>query len=273
MPFFFTTVWLFAGKYHRFGGLSQYFIPSSGYLPICFYKLEAEPISFRVMSKDLHQKRIEDKIREIAATADEIPGVIIIHELPDFVVHYMSPRGLNAIGMTLAQVEKMTSQEYHERFFNAEDARDYVPKIASLLDRNTDETVNYFQQVRTSETQDWDWYLSGTRILLRDSENKPLLTITIAMHIDPKHHITSKVSRLQDENNFLKKNFERFGTLTTREREVLKHQSLGKTSGQISKSLHISAATVETHRKNIKRKLDISSSFDLSMYARAFDLI
>jgi DNA-binding CsgD family transcriptional regulator len=225
------------------------------------------------MSKDLLQKQIEDKIREIVAVADEIPGVIIIHELPDFIVHYMSPRGLKAIGKTLAEVEKMTSKEYHERFFNAEDAADYVPKISSLLERNTDETVNYFQQVRTSKTQDWDWYLSGTRILMRDDENKPLLTITIAMHIDPKHHITSKVARLQDENIFLRKNFERFGTLTNREREILKQQALGKTSSQISKVLHISSATVETHRKNIKRKLDISSSFDLSMYARAFDLI
>jgi DNA-binding CsgD family transcriptional regulator len=225
------------------------------------------------MSKDLLQKRIEDKIKEIAAIAEEIPGVIIIHELPDFIVHYMSPRGLKAIGKTLAEVEKMTSKEYHDLFFNAEDANDYVPKIAGLLDRNTDETVNYFQQVRTSKTHDWDWYLSGTRILLRNDENKPVLTITIAMHIDPKHHITSKVSRLLDENNFLRKNFERYGTLTNREKEVLKQQALGKTSSQISKTLHISSATVETHRKNIKRKLNISSSFDLSMYARAFDLI
>jgi DNA-binding CsgD family transcriptional regulator len=225
------------------------------------------------MSKDHLQKRIADKIAEIATVADQIPGVIVIHSLPDFTVQYMSAAGLKGIGKTLKEVEQMSNKEYHDRFFNPDDAADYVPKIMSLLEKNTDETVNFFQQVRTSETSEWDWYLSGIRILLRDDDNRPVLTINIALHIDPKHHITSKVTRLLEENNFLKKNFERFIKLTAREKEVLKLQAIGRTSTQISKLLHISAATVETHRKNIKRKLDITSSYDLSMYARAFDLI
>lgn len=224
------------------------------------------------MSEDLQQK-IADKIREIAAVADQIPGVIIIHSLPDFTVRYMSDAGLRSIGKRLAEVENMTSQEYHEQFFNPDDAADYVPKIASLLERNTDETVNFFQQVRTSKTAEWDWYLSAIKILLRDKDNQPVLTINIAMHIDPKHHITGKVTRLLEEKNFLRKNFEKFASLTKREKEILKLQAIGKTSTQISKVLHISASTVETHRKNIKRKLKIKSNFDLSLYARAFDLI
>jgi DNA-binding CsgD family transcriptional regulator len=86
-------------------------------------------------------------------------------------------------------------------------------------------------------------------------------------------HITDKVARLREENSFLRKNYEKFIALTKREREILKCIALGKTTNEVSDELHISVATAETHRKNIKRKLDISSSFDLSMYARAFDLI
>jgi DNA-binding CsgD family transcriptional regulator len=225
------------------------------------------------MSTDPLQKRIADKIREIAAIADQFPGVIVIHSLPDFAVQYMSKAGLESIGKTLKEVEQMSSKEYHDRFFNAEDASDYVPKIQSLLARNTDEVVNFFQQVRTSETTEWDWYLSGIKILMRDDDNQPVLTINTALHIDPKHHITGKVMRLLEENNFLKKNVEKFSQLTKREKEILKLQALGQTSSTISRTLHISASTVETHRKNIKRKLNITSTFDLSMYARAFDLI
>ncbi len=222
---------------------------------------------------DQLKKEISDKIRKISSTADEIPGVVIIHDLPDFTVRYMSARGLRGIGQTLEEVTQMSNKQYHDKFFNPEDASDYVPKIFELLERNTDEVVYFFQQVRTSSTQEWDWYMRAIKILLRDEFNKPVLTITVAMQIDPGHHITSKVSRLLEENNFLRKNYEKFGTLTAREKQGLSNLALGKTSAEVSRHLNISVATAETHRKNIKRKLDISSSYDLSMYARAFDLI
>src|SRR5688572_23409638 len=110
------------------------------------------------------KKRVTDKIREISAIADQIPGVIIIHDLPDFTVQYMSERGLKGIGKTLEEIERMSNKEYHEKFFNTEDANDYVPKIFGLLERNTDEVVYFFQQVRTSVSQEWDWYMSAIKI-------------------------------------------------------------------------------------------------------------
>jgi DNA-binding CsgD family transcriptional regulator len=219
------------------------------------------------------KEKIAEKIRQISSVADEIPGVIIIHDLPDFSIQYMSKPGLEGIRMKPEDILHMSNQEYHERFFNPEDAKDYVPKIIALLERNTNENVSFFQQVRTSQQSDWDWYHSAIRILMRDEQNKPILTITHAMKIDPEHHITLKVSRLLEENNFLRKHYSQFSDISKREKEVLKLLALGKTSAEISKELFISTATVETHRKNIKRKLDISTSYQISQYARAFDLI
>jgi DNA-binding CsgD family transcriptional regulator len=225
------------------------------------------------MEKKALQNRISETINTIAPMADQLPGVVIIHALPDFSVQYISERGARLLGKTRKEIEKMSNKEYHERFFNAEDAVDYVPKITGLLERNTDEVVSFFQQVRTSETQEFDWYMSTIKILMRDDCHKPLLTITLAMQIDPKHHITSKVTRLLEENNFLRRHYHQFSKITKREQEVLKCIALGKTTAEFAKELHISVATAETHRKNIKRKLDIRSSYHLSLYARAFDLI
>lgn len=44
--------------------------------------------------------------------------------------------------------------------------------------------------------------------------------------------------------------------LTKREREVLSQIANGSTSPQIATALGISVKTVETHRKNMQRKLD-----------------
>jgi DNA-binding CsgD family transcriptional regulator len=167
----------------------------------------------------------------------------------------------------------LSNEEYHSRFFNAEDAKNYVPKILGLLESNSNEIVSYFQQVRTSTDREWDWYMSMSKILLRDDDNKPLLTITTAMQIDPQHYFTAKANRLLEQNVFLRKNYDKFVKLSEREREILKLLTLGKSATEIGTALNISPATAETHRKNIKKKLDTTNSYELSEYARAFDLV
>jgi DNA-binding NarL/FixJ family response regulator len=111
------------------------------------------------------------------------------------------------------------------------------------------------------------------KILMRDDAGKPVLLITFACPVDPMSHVTTKVSRLLEENEFLRTHYHQFSKLGKREKDVLKLLALGKSSAKIAEELFISVATVETHRKNIKNKLNANSSFDLSLYARAFDLI
>lgn len=55
--------------------------------------------------------------------------------------------------------------------------------------------------------------------------------------------------------------------LTPRERQVLKLIAEGKTSKEIAKLLFISIHTVNNHRKNIKKKLQILKNADIVKYA------
>ena len=93
------------------------------------------------------------------------------------------------------------------------------------------------------------------------------------MPIDPTHHITAKVQRLLDENNLLREKQKLFSSLTKREKEVLKMMAWGKNSNEIAGKLFISEQTVETHRKNIRAKLNPGSSYDLVIFAQAFNII
>ncbi|NMG27894.1 response regulator [Aromatoleum evansii] len=55
--------------------------------------------------------------------------------------------------------------------------------------------------------------------------------------------------------------------ITARERQVLQLIAEGHTSGRIAERLHLAASTVEVHRRNIMRKLDLHSVAELTKYA------
>lgn len=54
--------------------------------------------------------------------------------------------------------------------------------------------------------------------------------------------------------------------LGDREQEVLEHVARGWTSSQIAEHLHIAPSTVEVHRRNIMRKLNLHSVAELTRY-------
>ena len=55
--------------------------------------------------------------------------------------------------------------------------------------------------------------------------------------------------------------------LTSREQTILLELAQGKANREVAEDLQISVHTVDTHRKNIKRKLGISSTAGLTRYA------
>lgn len=58
-----------------------------------------------------------------------------------------------------------------------------------------------------------------------------------------------------------------FEILGSREREVLQLLAEGLTSSQMAERLGVSTSTIETHRRNIMRKLDVHSVAELTKYA------
>lgn len=220
------------------------------------------------------ETQIAAAVNEIAAVADKLPGVVIIHDLRDRSVVWMSPLGLKHLNATLDEVVGQSLDQYHNKYFNPEDAEDYGPKIMSWLERDVEgETLTHFQQVRFYGQQDWVWHVGTIKVLLRDEDHKPVLVIAMSFPVDAMHHMTAKASRLLEENNFLRQNFNNYAKLTSREQEVLRLMAMGKSSAESAAELFITATTIETHRKNIKQKLKTNSYYKLSMYARAFDLI
>jgi FixJ family two-component response regulator len=68
----------------------------------------------------------------------------------------------------------------------------------------------------------------------------------------------------------VRRNVERFGTLTPREREVLREVARGRLNKQIAFDLGISEVTVKLHRGNVMRKMEAASIGEL---IRAWEIL
>ena len=81
-----------------------------------------------------------------------------------------------------------------------------------------------------------------------------------------KKPLSTSLSTLVSDRDALDGNNHRV-PLTTREREVLQLIAEGNTHAKIAQLLHISVRTVDTHRNNILKKLDLHDAASLVSYA------
>jgi DNA-binding CsgD family transcriptional regulator len=212
------------------------------------------------------------KLEQLKKVADSLPGVVIVHNVETLSVEFMSSRGLKELGLTMPELAELGA-DYNKLYFNEQDAADYIPKVIALMERgHEDEVVTFFQQVRFSVEGEWLWHLSSTGIFHKVGA-KTTHIITIACPVDKEHHIVSKITHLLDEKNFLVKHQKAYDSLTKQEKKIIRHMAIGKSSHEIAEELNISVATVNTHRKNIRAKLEAKTMFDITKFAQAFNLI
>lgn len=219
------------------------------------------------------EDRIAQKIAEIAATADQYPAVVIIHHVPTQTVRYLSKWGLELLGATLEELTAL-GPAFSPTYFNPAESDEYMARVFQLMYENEGPEVHtFYQQVRTTERAGWSWYLTAVRRLLCNEQGSPLLVMGLAVPLHPDNHFAAKVQRLIDENQFLRQHSAAYARLSARERDVLRLLALGLSAAEIAGALFISVQTAETHRRNIRQKLNASTAFELGQYARAFDLI
>lgn len=88
-----------------------------------------------------------------------------------------------------------------------------------------------------------------------------------------KRFICSEVKTILSEQIFEEDNAIGVNTLSSRELDVIKHIKEGLSSKEISTQLSISLKTVEVHRHNILKKLNLKNSAALVNYINASGLV
>jgi DNA-binding CsgD family transcriptional regulator len=217
---------------------------------------------------------LQEQIKLLQGIDHKLPIIVVVHKLADKSIEYMSEYGLKTLKTTLPELIQLGAA-YQEKYFNKDEIADYSTLLPDLLiATDEDKIITYFQQARSSVDEAWTWYLSSSKIFLRDTTTgQASHIITCAAPIGPKHQITNKINRVLEENSFLRQNQAIFASLTKREKEILKFTALGETSAEIAERLHIAEQTAITHRRNIRAKLNAQSNYDFTKFAQAFNLI
>lgn len=113
--------------------------------------------------------------------------------------------------------------------------------------------------------------VQNTTPLAFDSEMKPIIGLAhyTVLGNGVKLPITASAKLLNDNNEYETRYFNNFSQkllnqgLTNRERDVVRLLILNYSSKEISEKLNISSHTVDTHRRNILKKLNVSSTGEL----------
>lgn len=216
---------------------------------------------------------IQEKIQDFAPVAELMPEVVVIHELDGFKPLYMSSKGLKLLGITLKELIALR-EDYKSIVLNDEVMCDFLKSLEEMFNEEKEwNSYSIFHQVQLKDKKDYSWFVSSIKAFLKNENNRTTHTVTIAFPLGHFQHIPQKAEKLLKESLFSKAHLKKFLSLSPRAIEVLKLVATGKSTNEISDELNISPDTVNSHRKLIKQKLNISNSYDFLKYARSYDLI
>jgi DNA-binding NarL/FixJ family response regulator len=112
--------------------------------------------------------------------------------------------------------------------------------------------------------------IGASGYILKDSPADQLVTAIREVHRGGSCLSPRLLTRLVDDFRMQGRGVARqprFGTLTKREREILKMLAEGRSVKDIAASFDLSVKTVEAHKFNLMRKLDIHNKAQLVQYA------
>ena len=153
---------------------------------------------------------------------------------------------------------------------------DYNPKyfdsngLLSWLKLNTNCRV----VILSSQEKKWDivksLQLNVFAYLTKESTKEEILKGLRSAAKGEKYFCSYVLNVLMKQNTEIKEsnNYVGIQRLTERELEITKLVAAGKKNKEIAEELNVSPHTIHTHRKNILKKLGVSSALELSIYVK-----
>ncbi|MFC4873940.1 response regulator transcription factor [Negadavirga shengliensis] len=198
----------------------------------------------------------------------ELCNEIFYHSDENFHYLYLNEQGCDWFGMSNEDILKIKGS-FLEKFYHPHTLHFELPKIKRFFKPNSRNLVySNCLQIFNPAMQSYSICL-----VFMKKFNGSCGYISFIMPIENLQGISKKVRRILSEEHFKHSHKKDFDDLTSRETEILKLLARGSNNPQISDQLFISRRTVEQHRKNINRKLQIKSFRDILSYAYAFDLV
>lgn len=161
-------------------------------------------------------------------------------------------------------------QSFASLFYHPDDQHLVKIKTEFFEQKNGGTWAGIFRVKNTNGQWIWIYY----RHFAMGSDAEGLPTHIGGFFFDFANHLQTPV-QLKELMNEMKKheNHEKIRSLTKRETEIIRLITKGNDHTAIAAKLNISPNTVDTHRKNILRKLDLHNIGSLSCFATEMGLV
>lgn len=203
------------------------------------------------------------------SVADKVPYAVHLNDAETLEVIKTNKMHSEITGHHIDEIREM-GVAYLEKHIHPRTMQ-VIPEILPSLysELSVHQTFNFIQYFRMNEEARYIPLITFTKATKLPNG----LVVCISPIVEQFGKLSKKMEQVVEMDQFKLKHFRRFQQLTDREVEVLSLLANGYNNPKIADKLFLSRSTVETHRKNIKRKLELKSFRDLMRYSFAFDLV
>lgn len=208
------------------------------------------------------------KTDDFDAVINSVPYCISLNDPQTFELLHVNKGHAEISGFTKEEVREKW-EEYIQIVhpYSVSSILEFLPEFYE--NGNSNQTIAFVQYVKGMQDADFSPYITFSKPSCLPGDLKLWLTVR-PCEFDK---YSSRMKRIIKMDEFKLKHFKKFQQLTDREIEILKLLANGHNNPQIADKLYLSRSTVETHRKNLKRKLELKNLRDLMRYAFAFNLV
>ncbi|WP_040756342.1 LuxR C-terminal-related transcriptional regulator [Winogradskyella psychrotolerans] len=236
---------------------------------------------YKFIFKSYDKPFLKEHIAKIIELDDYLPyssTFFCVTNTQDLTFEYISKNFTACLGLDAGEL-KVLGMRYFWSRIHPEDIDAWLSALNSLMEFTLDEIpehkrkdANYTWNFRLKNSDDvYVNIIQNTTPLVFDSDGKPIIGLAHYTVLDAhvKMDITASAKLLNSNSEYETLFFNNFSQkllkdgISNRERDVIRLLVLSKSSKEISKVLNISSHTVDTHRRNILKKLNISSTGEL----------
>ena len=236
---------------------------------------------YRFIFKSYDKPFLKEHIKKFMELDEYLPyssTFFCVTNTQDLTFEYISKNYTACLGLD-AKVLKTHGMRYFWNRIHPDDIDAWLSALNKLMEF----TLGEISKAKRKDTNyTWNFrikngdgvyvnIIQNTTPLVFDSDGKPVIGLAHYTVLDPniKMDITASAKLLNSKNEYETLYFNNFSQkllnegVSNRERDVIRLLVLNYTSKEISNKLNISSHTVDTHRRNILKKFNLSSTGEL----------
>lgn len=236
---------------------------------------------YRFIFKSYDKPFLKEHIEKFIELDEYLPyssTFFCVTNTQDLTFEYISKNYTTCLGLDANELKALGMRYFWNRI-HPDDIDAWLSALNNLMEftlseisESKREDANYTWNFRFKNSDDvYVNIIQNTTPLVFDSEGKPIIGLAhyTVLHPDIKMEITASAKMLNAKKEYETIYFNNFSQkllnedISNRERDVIRLLVLNQTSKEISEKLNISSHTVDTNRRNILKKLKISSTGEL----------